>query len=570
MINPEHVVKVIAEALGNQYSPNKIVSNTEGWNVWSNSEKIAAKLNHVFGLSLAVTEIQDCYSVSDLIMLVMKNRIYQEKPFSSNRGDFGKECLNIVITGKSGAGKSSFLNYLIGEDHFVTGVGEPVTQSYFEDYIYKGPNTNVVYHLYDTKGIEPTTTTECSKLILDEIVKRDKQSMFDWIHTVYYCIAAPSKRIEEFEINFINELKKHVSIVILLTKKDLVSTTDLNNMVSQIELEVGTKVQIVPVCSIEQTTRKGTSIREGKENVLKASFLGLWEKLANTYPFMQLTSLQEKVHFPSRFKTLYNEWNKKLGISDAYYYDNIIKEELSISFLTHYPLLKDTGYANISSMQELLLLMMNATNDYVKSLFETIRKIDVEQIWTKNDNLHRQVFAFYQKVNKVKPKVLYSNLAKESMLAIRSYAKEDKYESLTTFTAKMINAYKELRSTLWSTAEERLDISNCYIQYRDIVMKIGIELNFLINNFISVYRAELLQYGQYCLKKEIKKEEKKIIDSEDELDTDEKVYFQVVMACLEDRQIGDSERFMLEQLFGVLNISPERAGLIEDFARNHM
>ena len=34
MINPEHVVKVIADAIGNSYSPNKIVSNTDGWNLW--------------------------------------------------------------------------------------------------------------------------------------------------------------------------------------------------------------------------------------------------------------------------------------------------------------------------------------------------------------------------------------------------------------------------------------------------------------------------------------------------------------------------------------------------------
>ena len=570
MINPEHVVKVIADAIGNSYSPNKIVSNTDGWNLWANTDKLATKLNHEFGSSISVAEIQECYSVTDLIMLVMKCVNNHEKPYSSYNNDLGKECLNIIITGKSGAGKSSFLNYLIGQEHFRTGVGEPVTQSYFEDFIYKAHDTNVVYHLYDTKGIEPTTTIECSKLILDEIHKRDKKSMFEWIHTVYYCIAASSKRIEKFEIDFINELKKYASIVILLTKKDLVTNSDINSLISQIELEIGTKVQIVPVCSVEQRTRKGISTKEGKDDVLKASFLGLWEKLANTYPFMQVSLLQKKEPFPSRFNTLYKEWCDKLGTSDVNYYDNIINEELSISFLTHFPLLKDTGYANISAMQEVLVMLMHVTNDYVKTLFEDIREIEVESIWARNDNLHRQVFAFYQKVNKVKPKVLYSNLAMESMLAIRSYAREDKYELLTSLTEKVKEAYKKYRGTFLFDAEERLDISNCYNVYRDTVMKIGIELNFLINNFVSVYRAELLQYGQYCLKKEIKKEERKIIESENELDTDERVYFQVLISCLEERRIGDSERFMLEQLFGVLGISPERAGLIEDFARKEM
>ena len=165
------------------------------------------------------------------------------------------------------------------------GEGSPVTQTYFEDYSYVVPDTGVLYHLYDTKGIEPTTTSECRKVILDEIKKRDNLSIFEWVHTVYYCFDASAKRIQPFEINFINELKQYVSIVILLTKKDLVLREDLNALISQIEKEINKEVQIVPVCNVEQRTRKGVSHREGKEEVLKASFLGLWEKLANTHPY---------------------------------------------------------------------------------------------------------------------------------------------------------------------------------------------------------------------------------------------------------------------------------------------
>ena len=100
-------------------------------------------------------------------------------------------------------------------------------------------------------------------------------------------------------------------------------------------------------------------------------------------------------------------------------------------------------------------------------------------------------------------------------------------------------------------------------------MKIGTELNLLISFFLSLYKADLKQYGQYCLKKQTKKENLNIIASESEFDNDEKIYYGVLRACLDDRTIEERERFMLEQLMEILQISKTRAGLIEDFAKTH-
>ena len=60
-------------------------------------------------------------------MIIMRKK--RVPPSDSNRKG---ESLNIIIAGKSGAGKSSFLNYLIGENHFKVGEGMPVTQDYFD------------------------------------------------------------------------------------------------------------------------------------------------------------------------------------------------------------------------------------------------------------------------------------------------------------------------------------------------------------------------------------------------------------------------------------------------------
>lgn len=195
-----------------------------------------------------------------------------------------KKSLNAVVLGKSGVGKSSFLNYLVGKSVFQTGEGAPVTQRYFEHVDSKGPS-GITYRLYDTKGAEPTTAGELRSKVLELIEKHDaSDNMFDWIHTVYYCFAAPAKRIEPYEIELIKELSKTTTVIVLLTKKDMVSASELEALEEQIRRETSYRVQVLPVCSVSAVTRKGSSEPEGKEDVLKASFYGLWEKLSKVLP----------------------------------------------------------------------------------------------------------------------------------------------------------------------------------------------------------------------------------------------------------------------------------------------
>ena len=581
MIKDEQIIKVIAEATSNRYNPNDgPVTNTLGWR--QHSDKVSSELNKTFGLSLSSVDIQNCPNITSILSLVKE----KESEVSRKNFDFSttiiemvnkesftfeayrkifdfstttqNEMINIVITGKSGAGKSSFLNYLIGKDHFEVGEGAPVTKDYFEDYTYQVPDTGVKYHLYDTKGIEPTTTEECRNIILNEIQKRDKLSLFEWIHTVYYCFDASAKRIQPFEIDFINELKKHVSIVILLTKKDLVNVVELNKLISQIKIEVDTNVQVIPVCSVEQRTRKGISHKEGKEIVLKASFFGLWEKLANSHPHRLIEPLAPEKPVQLLTYINFNVVNNDLSSK----FSEIQKGKFSIDYLSNFPLYESLG-------DKFVVPLMEAANEYIKKLFN-FKCLDVDYIWRQNEKIHQNIFNFYQKVNKERPRVLYSNIAKDAMRAIINYETEGKYDKLLTIVAKIRKLYQDVDDTWFSNADERIAVHNCFSEYRDMVMKIGIELNLLINKFLSSYHAELIQYGQYCIKKEVEEEEHNIIGSEGELNYKENTYYQVVMACLEDGTIGDSERSVLEKLVEVLGISTIKAGLIEHFARNRL
>ena len=566
MVTRKDVVCYIAQILGNDYDS----ASSDSWNIRGfipNKAQIVKALNAKFGLHLSFHDLD--YNSSDKFLNEVLNRV----GVVDDSGSTSKEELNIIITGKSGAGKSSFLNYMIDEDHFKVGEGAPVTQAYFEDYVYVDPNTHVEYHLYDTKGIEPTTTSECRQQVLNEIERRDTLSMFEWIHTVYYCFDASAKRIQPFEIEFINELKNHASIVILLTKKDLVTQEDLNSLVEQIHKEVDTNIQVIPVCSVARTTRKGTSKKEGRNEVLSASFLGLWNKLANSHPQRLISPLNEKadLHFwyqiDSNAREIYNlspKFKKKIDEFEKKI-DEFEKNKMSLSFLCNFPEWNDFPH-----LKSVIIGLVESTNSFIKSKRYYLSHLDSDDMWKQNERMHSRIFAFYQKVNRYKPSILYTNEAKNAFANLVKYDLNTEISELESSVSDIGYLWEKYTSAWLFDSEEQADLINCYNSYRNKVVNIGNKLNLLVNNYVSAYRAELLQYGQYCIKKGAKIEDIKSIDSESELDKDERIYYDVLTKCLADSQITEKERHVLTTLVEVLNISYTRAGVIEDFVRRNL
>lgn len=486
--------------------------------------------------------------------------------------NIGVESLNIIITGKSGAGKSSFLNYLIDKDHFVTGVGEPVTQEYFEDFVYTVPDTGVKYHLFDTKGIEPTNLTECSNIIIDEIKKRDKNKtdIFSWIHTVYYCFAASSKRIEQFELDFINRLNKYVSIVVLLTKKDLVTEAELDNLTKQIENGLDSNAQIIPVCSVESRTRRGCFHREGREDVLRVSFFGLWSKLSKILPRKTFEGIFDDRELVRTFKEM-----KVLKISPFIYFKTDYKIEIDgIQF----PIIdKYKGYSSLDLLVDFPVLplgmgkdFLEMTEKYIKRFLDSF-KIDVEDLWKENTRIHQRIFAFYKRVNKTRPRILYSDLSKDSLKFVARFKKDSEniLESLRKKRVEFEDNLSDYNSAWFFDNKEKLETYLSYYEYRDIVIKFAFDLNSRIKNYISTYEAELMQYGNYCLRKDNKADTSAPISSEADLDREEKILSDVIRELMSDDSLSDRERKVIDVLSEVLDISPSRKTSIESFLRTY-
>lgn len=120
--------------------------------------------------------------------------------------------LRILITGKTGVGKSTLINAVFGEELATTGVGKPVT-THLRHYRAKG---NLL--LYDTKGLELVgATLETTQVEIQDFL-RQAQIQGEPIHMIWYCINSMGHRVEESELHLMHSLSKEVPLVCVLTQ----------------------------------------------------------------------------------------------------------------------------------------------------------------------------------------------------------------------------------------------------------------------------------------------------------------------------------------------------------------
>lgn len=121
---------------------------------------------------------------------------------------------NILIAGKTGVGKSTLVNAVFQGNLADTGVGHPVTQA-IKEYSKEGEPV----HIFDTKGFELRNYQEVIKDIKGEIQRRRMQGdPKQMIHLAWFCISNDGKRLEDSEVECINELASEIPVVVVLTK----------------------------------------------------------------------------------------------------------------------------------------------------------------------------------------------------------------------------------------------------------------------------------------------------------------------------------------------------------------
>jgi len=196
---------------------------------------------------------------------------------------------NIVLSGKTGVGKSTLINAVFGHPLAEAGEGKPVSQALKE---YNLPGVSV--NLFDTKGIEldPEEREKSRKSIVSEIEKRATSSKTEeHMHVMWYCISNESKRIEDIEIEWIKEFSKYLKVIIVLTQ-----TLDSDN---KFQIEVEKEFPNLKVCRVlaeERALFGNMKIPAfGLENLIVETVNLLPEATKRAFTAAQKIKVEEKV-----------------------------------------------------------------------------------------------------------------------------------------------------------------------------------------------------------------------------------------------------------------------------------
>lgn len=215
----------------------------------------------------------------------------------------------ILLLGKTGVGKSSFINYFLGKTVAKAAAGKPVTTDYFISYEIEDGRYPV--EIFDTKGLEAIGAHNQLHEIINGIKQRNNSNdIFNWFHTIFYCVSMSKPRFEDFEASFVHRLQQELTqhIHVIITQCDTAKPESIANMRRTISEKLGNteNIEFFEVVSVSMKKRNGQVVESrGKEEISERVFDLLLEDIS-----YKLSSDYAKIL-----------WNSLVDMIDGIFYD---------------------------------------------------------------------------------------------------------------------------------------------------------------------------------------------------------------------------------------------------------
>jgi predicted GTPase len=198
-------------------------------------------------------------------------------PAEETRSKISNATENIMRLGYTGAGKSTIINYLFGEKIVETGTGKPVTKKVeFKKITIPSPlRKGIDINFFDSWGLESNKADEWKKIIHDKLL-----AGFDFdniIHGVVYCFSYNKDRIENFELELLEELMRDkYKLVIAFTQADSKRYDERKGQFREIisnrlDKKYRDDYVMVDVCAepVKKLGQKNKMVKFGKEELLE-------------------------------------------------------------------------------------------------------------------------------------------------------------------------------------------------------------------------------------------------------------------------------------------------------------